>query len=167
MEPKLYSPEGYLTLAWRLTYEVLPSKAFVGFLSICWKLESANGGPVPLSEGAFWYDHVLLIGTERETTSACVAGLEFVAGSEERVASPSGSLDWKYTFRKQYGQGHPEVNGTQADPSDQQVLQRSGIPEGELMVLSVDGEESEGILRPVRQGSTCKESICRLISLLL
>ena len=77
-------------------------------------------------------------GAVREKRGGCIASLSYVAGSEEQIPSESGKLVWKYSFSKrQSSQRGSDMQAANPTPAD---LRQSGIPEGDLMVLSVDGE---------------------------
>ena len=74
----------------------------------------------------------------REKRGGCIAGLSYVPGSEEQTLNEAGKLVWKYSFGK--GQSSEPSAGSSAASPKASDLRQSGVPEGDLMVLSVDGE---------------------------
>lgn len=59
-----------------------------------------------------------------------------MSGSEQQCTAPSGKSSWNYTFRL----GNWQESSRLATDALGRDLQQSGIPTGDLVVVSVDGK---------------------------
>ena len=76
-------------------------------------------------------------GPERERLGQCMADLKLALSSAESVLSDAGKQHWRYDFYKQID---GDCGGDKTSVLSTMDLRQHGIPEGDLVVLSVEGE---------------------------